>query len=232
MLSKTYEKKPLKPFKLNKRKCTKGIRNFLCDWLYHDGMVLSYAPSAEFATRSIFQLYLGGWVVEFNPEIERYCPVKPLCKVNYRSIRELYEMGFLEARFDLKRPHERFIFFSWTKEAIANRREIMREVVIGEDGIVTTVKLDLLANLYGLKVVHSKAFEICKANGEHIPKGKATRTWIFANAAGEPVSKLNDMPILEWEDALYHVAKRLGTLGRLGPVPDGSPGHFSRLKAK
>lgn len=235
MLSEKYAKKPLMPLNFKKLACSKGVRNFLCDWLFHDGLVLSYAPSNEFAKRGGFQFYLGGWVVEFKPDIERYCPVKPLYKVNFRVIRQLYEAGVLEVRLDLKRPHPRFILFTWSKEALAERREILRRYIIGSDGLVTAAKLDAVASVYGLKanyIPSRSAFEICKADGSHIPKGKTPRTWIFSNEAGEPVSKLNDMKLAEWEDVLYHVAKRIGILGRIGQKPEGEVGHFSRFKHK
>lgn len=241
MLADKFNKKPLKPFNLNGLKakkgngCTKGVRNLLCDWLYHDGLVISYAPSNEFASHSVFKLYLGGWVVEFVPEIQKFCQVKPLYKINFRIINQLYEAGILEVRTDLKRPHQRFIMFSWSKEAIENRRDIMRNYILNDEMQVTTPRLGLVANLYGLSVqfVSSRrAFEITRANGEAIPKGKTSRTWIFSNNAGDPVSKLNDMSILEWEDVCYHVAKRIGTATKFGAPPSGSSGFFSLIKTR
>lgn len=241
MLADKFNKKPLKPLNLKALKgkkgngCTKGVRNFLCDWLYHDGLVISYAPSNEFASHSVFKLYLGGWVVEFKPDIQMFCQVKPFYRINFRIISQLYDAGMLEVRTDLKRPHERFVMFSWSKEAIENRREIMRQFILSDDMQVTATKLDLVANLYGLAIqfVHTRrAFEVLKSNGEAIPKGKTSRTWIFSNSEGDPVSKLNDMNLLEWEDVCYHVAKRIGTASKLGNLPLGATGFFSRLKMK
>ncbi len=233
MLAQEFIDAPAQPFDLEGLSNTKGIRNFLCDWLYADSFVVSYAPNNEFPSSSHWKSFLGGWVVEFDSELKSYIQKIPKHKVHFRLIRELYDKGYLVARPDLKAPHKRFTLFTWSKEALKARRDILKLHILGEKHLVMNKALIALSGVYGVDVKFhpaSRTFEIVKLDGSNIPRGTSSRTYALASKAGEPVSKLNGMPIHEWEELLYLTAKRAGTLNKPAPLEEGQASHLSLLK--
>lgn len=229
MLADKYRQAPERVANIESLDCTKSVRNFLCDWLFFDGLVVRYAPSGEFSAYSIHRLALGGFVVTFDSELRRYVPVKPQYKVNYRVIRELYEAGLLVARPDLKVEHEKFIMFSWRKDIQDLRREIVRRYIIGER-VASHPLLKAIGGLYGVnaKYISSRGtFEIVKCSGKRIPKGQLDRTWVLADKNGTPVSKVRDMSLLDWEEILYSTAKRANTLCGTRQPEEGLLSHLS-----
>lgn len=231
MLAEKYQKDEIRPFDLSKLNASKAVRNFLCDYLYRDKLILSYTPASEFGSQQAYKWLTGAYVCDYEGVGNT---IAPRTKINYRIITQLYEAGMLKLKGDIRTPHVRCIIFEWRKETIENRREIVNTKIFKEDIRVDSGVIKAIAATVGLKVryIPSRSiFEVRKGpNEEAIPYKEAKHTYIFMNAQGQPVSGWRDMSYMEWEGLLYKIAKQAKTIKKPLNTPLGTLSHFSQFK--
>lgn len=230
MLADTYRDISKKPFELEDLNCTKSVRNFLCDFLFDDDLLLSYAPTSEFGSATAYRWIMGGWICEYDKKNNGIIPKN---KLNWRVIKTLFDAGYLVVNHDIKAPNIKCVLFVWSEEVKASRREIMNKVIFNDNFTITGALLDAICSLYGIKLQTIKVrglFELLTLSDERIPNGQVARTCILANKNGDPVSRYRDMEYVEWEECIYQAAKRAKTLKTPAPIPDGYISHLSKSK--
>lgn len=225
----TAEQPPLDLSLLNP---TKTVRNFLCDYLYKDDLILSYAPAHEFGSGQAYKWLTGGYVCEYEGVGNTIAPRE---KVNFRIIRMLWDSGLLKVKRNIRTPHVRCVIFEWTEHVKTSRREILTTKIFTDQMRVNSSMVKAIASQYGLQVRLIEArsiFEVLKGSGrgEPIPAGKAKTTYIFMTRDGQPVSRWRDLNLLGWEDYLFEIATRAKSLKKPLSVPANQQGHLSGLK--
>ncbi|CAH0543152.1 hypothetical protein [Vibrio marisflavi] len=230
MLAKHYREVGRKPLDLDGLNCTKSIRNFLCDWLYEDDLLLSYLPNNEVGSATAYKWLVGGWRCEFDSKTSSIITKD---RVNWRVMRDLFDAGLLEVRYKINPPNVRCIVFGWTPEIKKLQRPIVNRLIFNENFNITSALVDSLCAIYGIRLRYIPAkglFELIHDDGEPIANGDAERTWILSNKDGNPVSRFKDMTFDEWENAIYQAGKRAKTLNKPLPVPEQYFGHLSKFK--
>lgn len=230
MLASEYHNIGQKPVDLDVLEATKVVRNFLCDYLYYDKLLLSYAPAGEFGSAQAYRWLTGGHICDYDGTGDTIAPRE---KINYRVIRMLFDAGLIKVKTNIRTPHTRCVIFEWVRDIKKYRREILRTKIFGENVYLTSAMIDATAAQYGLTVTFVGArgvFEILDGNGNSIQNGKAKNTYIFMNSVGEPVGRLRDMSYWEWEQYLYDTATRAKLRKTPLKVRDGMRSHFSEFK--
>ena len=230
MLADTYRDLGKQPFDLHSLHGTKAVRNLLCDWLFKDDFLISYAPASEFGSVTTYRWIMGGWICDRD---KKNNGIIPKVKLNWRAIKPLFDAGYLEVDYKVKAPNKRCVVFMWTEEAKSARREIINKVIFDDNFNITGTLLDAICALYGIQLKTIKIrglFELLTLDGAPIPNGDFGRSCILANKNGDPVTRYRDMNYAEWEENIYQAAKRAGTLKKPAPIPDGHLSHLSICK--
>lgn len=224
-----YLKKDQPPYDLSKVPNTKAVRNFLCDNLFNDDLLISHAPANEFGSSRSYQWLTGTYICDYNKAGNT---IDPRERIHFRTVKALFDAGVLRVNRNIRSPHLKCVVFEWNAGIKRKRRELLVYRAFGEVGAATQERVSTIAAMYGLQVhlnINRGLFEILLGEkGEPLHLGKAQRSYLFENAAGQPMTGWRDMSFAEWEETLHRYATESGAINNPLPVPEGHKSHLSK----
>lgn len=199
------------PLNLETLPTTKLVRNFICDHLFDDKLLLSYAPSGEFGGVGRWSWIVGCHIC--NPD--SFDPLEPQVKINFRIIRELFNSGIIKVKRDIDVPNVKIVVFEWSDSFNDDARTaLLLSHILSPVNCSTRKLIDGIARFFGLSVKFAASrglFEILTDDGKRIRNGAAVSTYIFTNEQGEPVTGWRDLSPVEWYHILLKISQREGT---------------------
>lgn len=187
------------PYDLGKLEVTAMVRETLVELIKDISIRLSYSPSSVWGSSGDRPDYVGAWIVRLDYERNSQL-VK---KIHGKVIKHLFNAGVIKVAPGV--TTKKRIMFELTEGARGDVRGLRRAIDFPHRKTVRWTDLNELAALYGVCIEYQRVrglLKLVKLDGSSFREDE----FITHNAAGEPVTKINDVTWGEWVKILEECA--------------------------
>lgn len=188
------------PLDLNLITPTTSLRDIVIKLFSSDVSRVLYCPKSRLGSADFEQTLITGAALISVDKTHLYFEQK----MNGHMILKLFRAGVISVDNDVPKQTPKSVIFKLSPAVEQNRRVVYRFFILRPIKRVTMPNLKIIAEAYGLRINYKptyKIFQILQRDGSRITRND----YLFTHPkTGEPIVKINDLTMLEWDDVFYY----------------------------